>query len=128
MSNKLKKRSTPQKKAIEEVFNTISRPLNLEEVLAEGRKFVPSLNQATVYRNLNNLVKNGWLNKIHMSPAGTLFEKSDKGHHHHFHCRVCQKSFEILQCALDYEKQLAPDGFVVESHELFFYGVCADCA
>lgn len=128
MSEKQNKRSTTQKRAIEAVFNKINRPLSPDEILAEGRKEVASLNQATVYRNLKSLTEEGRITKVHIPPAGTLFEKSDKAHHHHFHCRVCQKSFEIHDCAFKNSKPSTPKGFVVEDHEIFYYGTCPDCS
>jgi Fur family ferric uptake transcriptional regulator len=121
------KRNTQQRKSIEEVFQETKRPLSPEEVLEKGRLLAPTLNQATVYRNLKSLVEEDWLAKINLPEAGTLYERSNKGHHHHFHCRACKKSFDIHDCALNHSKNLAPKGFVVEDHEIIFYGTCSTC-
>lgn len=103
-----------------------NRPLRVEEILEIGRSVVESLNQATVYRNLKRLVESGWLRVIHHPEAGTLYERSEKGHHHHFHCRSCDRLFEMPGCALN-EKQSTPPGFVAEGHEVFLFGLCASC-
>ena len=121
------KRNTQQRKAIEEVFVDIERPLSPEEILEKGRRSAPTLNQATVYRNLKYLVEEGWLSKIHLPEAGTLYERSGKEHHHHFHCRTCKRSYSIHDCALSRQKSLAPKGFQVEDHQIFFYGTCSTC-
>ena len=120
------RRNTPQRATIKEVFTQHDRPLSVEEVLEYGRESVKSLNQATVYRNLKMLTDDGWLKRITHPSLGTLFEKAEKGHHHHFHCRDCNKAYELPGCALK-DKNIAPDGFLVEDHEIFLFGVCPSC-
>jgi Fur family ferric uptake transcriptional regulator len=100
--------------------------LGVDDVLAYGRKLVESLNQATVYRNLKILIDDGWLIRITHPSLGALYERTGKGHHHHFHCRECNRAFELPGCALK-EKEAAPDGFVIEDHEVFLFGVCPSC-
>lgn len=120
-------RKTPQRTAIEQVFRQENRPLGIEEILRSGRKIVESLNQATIYRNLKLLVEKGWLEQINHPALGTLYERSGKGHHHHFHCRVCDRVFELPGCVLNVQ-EAAPTGFVTEDHEIFLFGVCPSCA
>ena len=119
-------RSTHQRRAIEEVIRRVPRPLCVEEIVREGRKTVPSLNEATVYRNLKGLTARGVLRRIKHPELGTLYEVADKDHHHHFHCRVCERVFELPGCALS-ESDATPPGFVTETHEVFLNGVCASC-
>ncbi|MCG8548986.1 MAG: transcriptional repressor [Desulfobacterales bacterium] len=119
-------RITIQKTAIEKVFRQHERPLGIDEVLKYGRKLVASLNQATVYRNLKTLIDDGWLKRISHPILGSLYERTGKGHHHHFYCRGCNRTFDISGCALK-EEHTAPDGFIVEDHELFLFGVCPSC-
>jgi Fur family ferric uptake transcriptional regulator len=120
------RRNTAQRMAIERVFRQHDRPLGVDEVLAFGRELVESLNQATVYRNLKLLVSDGWLKRFSHPALGTLYERTGKDHHHHFHCRSCNRAFELPGCALK-EDGLAPEGFVVENHEVFLFGVCPSC-
>jgi Fur family ferric uptake transcriptional regulator len=121
------KRKTCQRAAIEQVFRQQDRPLRVEEILKHGRALVESLNQATVYRNLKILVRKGWLKQINLPSLGSLYERTGKGHHHHFHCHACNRVFEVPGCALNKE-EAAPEGFVMENHEIFLYGVCPSCA
>jgi Fur family transcriptional regulator, ferric uptake regulator len=120
------RRKTSQKNAIREVFQENDRPLAIEEILSAGRRKIESLDPSTVYRNLKLLVEQGWLSKISHPALGTLYEKSGKAHHHHFHCRFCNRVFELPGCALNEEK-LTPPGFVTEGHEVFLFGACASC-
>lgn len=112
--------------AIERVFRQHDRPLVVVEILTYGRKLVKSLNQATVYRNLKLLVDDGWLKRVTHPSLGTLYERTGMGHHHLFYCRACNRAFELPGCALK-EDEIAPDGFVVEDHEVFLFGVCPSC-
>jgi len=119
-------RKTPQRMAILRAIEEEDRPLRIAEILEIGRALVPSLDQATVYRNLNRLVEEGIVLRINHPTLGTLFERSGKMHHHHFHCRVCDRLLELPGCKLNNSKH-APTGFRTESHELFLYGVCSSC-
>jgi len=121
------KPKTSQRTAIESVFNQSSQPLSVDEILARGREMVSTLNQSTVYRNLKLLVEQGWLKQIHHPERGTLYERRDKTHHHLFHCRVCNRVFDLPGCVLDPSKTL-PSGFIIEEHEVFLSGVCRDCS
>lgn len=120
------KRNTTQRMAIMQVFRQFNRPLTVDEVLAYGREIVGSLNKATVYRNLKLLSDNGWLKRISHPSLGTLYERTGKKHHHFFHCRKCNRAFELPGCALKAE-EAEPKGFKVEDHEIFLFGLCPSC-
>ncbi len=120
------KRITSQKKAIERVFLDVDGPLGVDEILRRGREMVTSLNLATVYRNLKLLVESGRIRQIAHPSFGVLYEPAGKGHHHFFHCRRCDRVFDIPGCALN-EKEAAPEGFIVDDHEVFLSGTCPSC-
>lgn len=119
-------RKTQQRVAILQALEQEDRPLRVSEILDLGRETVPSLDQATVYRNLNRLAEEGTVLQINHPTLGTLYEQTGKKHHHHFHCRVCDRLLELPGCAFE-DKGYTPKGFKTEAHELFLYGVCADC-
>jgi len=87
---------------------------------------VGTLNQATVYRNLKILLKEGFIRSIQHPQLGTVYETAGKDHHHHFHCRSCDRLYEIRGCALN-NKKSHPPGFVTEGHDVFLFGVCPSC-
>jgi len=119
-------RNTSQRRAIEDAIRRMARPLCVDEIVREGRKTVPSLNEATVYRHLKCLTARGLLRRIKHPDLGTLYEVANKEHHHHFHCRVCERVYELPGCALN-EDDATPPGFVTEDHEVFLNGVCSTC-
>ena len=47
-------------------------------------------------------------------------------HHHHFHCTVCDRIYDVAGCAGGLKK-LLPEGFKLEHHELTLSGRCAAC-
>jgi Fur family ferric uptake transcriptional regulator len=120
-------RKTTQRNAIERVFFDEDRPLGIEEILRLGRILAETLNRATVYRNLKLLTDKGWLKQINHPAMGTLYERTGKGHHHHFHCHICNRVFELPGCSFN-QQAATPEGFVVEDNVIFLFGTCPSCA
>jgi Fur family ferric uptake transcriptional regulator len=119
-------RQTRQRLAIRRAFKRAGRPLSPEEVLDLARADVPGLGPATVYRNLSRLVEEGWLTEVSLPGESARYETAALPHHHHFLCRGCGRAFDVPACPGDVE-DLAPRGFVAESHELVLYGRCPGC-
>ena len=122
-----KTRHTPQRNAIEAAFRQARRPLSVDEVLELARAQVGSMDPATVYRNLGRMVEEGWLERITLPAKGVVYEPGHKEHHHHFHCRQCNRAFELPGCGLRPALQAPPD-FLVEDHDVFLYGLCPECS
>ncbi len=121
------KRQTAQRWAIEQVFTQHDRLLSILEILAYGNRIVPSLNQATVYRNIKQLVAAGQIKQVNHPGLGTLYERAHKSHHHHFHCNGCNRVMDLPGCVLK-DGHIVPDGFILESHDVFLSGLCDQCA
>lgn len=120
------KRNTRQREAIREVFASAGRPLSPREVVDLAQTSLPSLGIATVYRAIKELVAEGWMVGVDVV-GGTRYELSDIGHHHHFHCLDCDRTFDIKGCTGNLQR-LAPRGFTVASHILTLSGTCSGCA
>ncbi|MCA9754863.1 MAG: transcriptional repressor [Candidatus Eisenbacteria bacterium] len=120
-------RNTRQRRAIRKALADADRPLAPEEVLDAAQSDCPGMGMATVYRTIKSLAEEGWLVRVELPGMPDRYEKAGKGHHHHFHCRLCGKVFEVEDC-LEEIRLLPPKGFVVEDHEVVFYGRCPECA
>ena len=120
-------RETRQRRAIRETLRASGRPLSPGELLASARKKVDGLGIATVYRNLKLLQDEGLITAVELPGAPARYEVSGKDHHHHFHCRSCDRVLEVEGCPGEMGA-VAPDGFQVESHEVVLYGLCDACA
>jgi Fur family ferric uptake transcriptional regulator len=119
-------RRTRQREAVLAALQQVDRPLSPREILGEAGRVVPALGIATVYRHLAGLLADGSLREVELPGEPSRYELAGKGHHHHFRCRRCAAVFELAGCPGDFAG-LAPPGFLVEEHELFLMGLCADC-
>jgi Fur family ferric uptake transcriptional regulator len=119
-------RNTRQRKAIQQCLEDAGRPLAPQEILEHAQGLVPGMGLATVYRNIKSMLEAGEIATVSLPGGGDRYEVAGHGHHHHFHCRACDKVYEVHACPGDMQK-LTPEGFVLESHELTLYGTCSDC-
>lgn len=120
-------RNTNQRRAIRQAFEETARPMSPAEVLEAAKSRAPGLGIATVYRALKDLADEGWLVPVELPGESTRYEISGKPHHHHFCCRKCKQVFEMPDCTDTYTTHV-PAGFVLESHEVVFYGLCPPCS
>jgi Fur family ferric uptake transcriptional regulator len=120
-------RNTRQREAIQGAFTTAGRPLSPQEAHEQARADVPRLGIATVYRTIARLVADGVLIVVELPGAPPRYELAGLAHHHHFHCELCQRVFDLPGCPGNMER-LIPAGFRLERHELVLYGQCPQCA
>lgn len=120
-------RDTQQRRAIKEAIKEAGRPLAPQEVLEAARALSSGLGIATVYRTLKAGVAARWLRQVDLPGEASRYEVTGKGHHHHFHCRACDRVYEIDGCP-EGLRGLTPPGFSLEEHEVVLYGRCAECA
>lgn len=121
------RRKTQQRTAILQALEDADRPLSPQEILDSAREDTPSLGIATVYRNIRVLVDEDHLRSVDLPGAPSRYEVVGKGHHHHFHCRCCDRVFEVEECPGQLS-DLLPAGFELEEHEIILYGRCPECA
>ena len=119
-------RNTRQRQAIRQVFAQNDNPLGPQEVLQAAQAAIPGLGIATVYRTIKALVEEGWLAVVELPGEPQRYEIAGKAHHHHFRCRACDRVFEINGCPSNVLR-LAPNGFLLERHEVVLYGTCDTC-
>lgn len=120
-------RDTSQRRAIRQALERANRPLSAAEILEAAQGSVPGLGVATVYRAVKALQRDGVLHQVELPGDAPRYELSGKEHHHHFHCRTCEKVYEVDACPGELT-HLAPPGFALEEHEVILYGRCAACA
>jgi Fur family ferric uptake transcriptional regulator len=120
-------RKTKQRDALAAALESTDRPLSVGELLEAGAKRIDGLGVATVYRTIGALLDEGWIVAVEIPGEPTRYERSDKGHHHHFQCERCDRVFDVAGC-LENIRKLAPPRFRVKQHSVTLYGVCAGCA
>ena len=119
-------RNTRQRRAIRQVVDTAERPFSLDEILVAAQKIIPRLGQATVYRALNTMQREGILVQVDIPGHPPRYERADLKHHHHFACTDCGKVFELSERYYT-GKERVPPGFKAEGHGVIIYGHCRDC-
>ncbi|MBN2448575.1 MAG: transcriptional repressor [Phycisphaerae bacterium] len=120
------RRDTSQRRAILGAFEKAARPLSPQEVLQSAQCHVPAIGMATVYRNIKRLIEEAVLEAVQLPGEPPRYELAGKHHHHHFHCRVCGRLYEVDGCLAAFRK-LTPKGFKLEGHDLLLFGQCARC-
>lgn len=92
------------------------------------------LGKATVYRNLDKLVKENIVRKYTVEDGtGACYQYGSAGgqctEHYHFKCSVCGKLYHV-QC--DFINEISrhiydQHKFVIDSSKTVFYGTCEKC-
>lgn len=118
--------TTQQKLTLTGVIMRAERPLTAAEICQAGKKAIPTLGIATVYRALKQLVEEGRVRLVEVPGTSPRYESTARRHHHFFFCPHCRRLYNLLGC-LPGVRGLAPKGFDVEGHEIVLYGRCADC-
>ncbi len=119
-------RKTQQRAAIRQAIEELARPVGPQEILETAQEVVPALGIATVYRNVRAMVDDGVLRVVELPGSLNRYELAGKDHHHHFHCRACDRVFEVDDCPGQIG-ELTPAGFALEAHEITLYGRCPEC-
>ena len=127
-------RNTRQRQAVLDAIDHAGRALTPSEILALAQNTVASLNLSTIYRHLNALQDDARIVKVMLPGQAARFEAPCAGghheaahHHHHFHCSGCDRVYALHACPGSMQ-DLAPQGFVVQAHEITLRGLCAECA
>ena len=106
---------------------TKSHP-SAEWLYCEMKKEFPNISLATVYRNLNFLLRSKQIIRLDIG-SGTEHYDADCSQHYHFVCNACNSIYDILfpnSVDLDnYASEL--NDISIESHSLIFYGMCGKC-
>ena len=97
-----------------------------DTVLYRAKQIMPTINIASVYRNLNALVKEGKVRKIE-AVGGDRFDKT-LCDHAHFQCSMCGKVEDIMEIDVNSVLDIAKlTKNVIIDAEVNFRGICSDC-
>jgi Fur family transcriptional regulator, ferric uptake regulator len=84
---------------------------------------------ATVYRVLTQFESAGLVTRHHFEGGHSVFELNQGAHHDHIVCVRCGRIEEFVDEIIEDRQQSIAKrlGFSMTDHELYIYGVCADC-
>jgi len=121
-------RLTNQKKAILDHLRKGSGHPDAYEVYTVVKKKLPQISLATVYRNLDSMVKKGLIKEIRIKDDRFNYD-GVSAHHHHFKCTNCGMVFNVEgDILLNYEKinEVASAG-LIEEYDVMLKGICLNC-
>ncbi len=101
-----------------------------DTIIGAAREGLPEVSHQTVYDSLHALTGAGLLRRIQPPGSVARYESRVGDNHHHVVCTSCGR-IEDVDCAVGDAPCLhASDdhGFVIESAEVVYRGLCPDCA
>jgi Fur family ferric uptake transcriptional regulator len=121
-------RATRQRLSLLAIVGREARPLSPYELHELAVRELPTLGLSTVYRTLRSLEEAGEIRAVAIPGQPARYELAEVAshHHHHFHCRTCDRVYDVEGCPGGL-KQLLPKGFTLEDHTIVLSGRCDRC-
>ncbi len=121
-------RATRQRLSLLAIVAREARPLSPYELHELAVREIASIGLSTVYRTLRSLEEAGEIRAVAIPGQPARYELSEAAshHHHHFHCRTCDRVYDLHGCPGGL-KQLLPKGFTLEDHTIVLSGLCDRC-
>lgn len=127
MAEKLQ-RSTKQRTVIKNIIRSTKCHPTADWIYQEARKAIPDISLGTVYRNLQVLTNESYIQELNYGKGFSRFDGNPEPHYH-FVCEKCGNitDFELenISVVLTEAQKLLSGS--INSHRLELYGVCADC-
>jgi Fe2+ or Zn2+ uptake regulation protein len=121
-------RMTPQRMAILHILHHAGGHISPTAVYERASQDIPGLTEATVYRTLEFLARNGLACSASMGNGHLVYEIAER-EHHHLICRKCGAEMQIDHAPFEkiYAELESSSGYrFIDSHMTFF-GLCPEC-
>ena len=122
-------RLTPQRDVLLRALSATMDHPTADDLVRKVRKVLPTVSTATVYRNVQELVRAGLIGTLARCGAAVQLEVNPD-HHHHFICRRCGQVWDVYlnQVAATLDRRRSPlNGFKVDRRDVQLHGLCAGC-
>lgn len=119
---------TTQRAAVYEYLHGVEHHPTAEEVFLAVKSKLPRISLATVYKNLEALVKSGVVSKLTYGDASARYDiRTD--HHYHTRCLGCGKIWDLdAPEGSTLLQHIKPQkGFEVRDYRLELMGYCREC-
>ncbi len=118
---------TPQRLAIVELMDAYGH-ISVREIYEKIKERFPSLSLATVYKNINAMMENRFINELKIVGQENRYELA-KERHSHMICTACGAIEDIHIDTSGLEKAIPEAcGFHPEETAVQFFGRCRKCA
>lgn len=123
------KRNTKQKEIILDILQQHRIHPTTHEIYMHAKEKFPNIGQATVYRNINNLVQEGLLIKLPNTNSESYHYDINIKPHSHLICNCCGKIVDIFDN--DYEnviKRIEKNNKLkIDNITVILEGICPKC-
>ena len=131
-------RLTRPRQAILDVLERADGHLDAEQIYKGASRIYPAVGLATVYRNLELLVRIGLVWKFDAGDDKARYEIAQhpgEAHHHHLICKKCNSVIDYSE-SIDNERDFLKEreknlsrkyNFKIENHCIDFFGLCNKC-
>lgn len=120
------KATLPRLKILGILENASDRHMTAEDVYKTLLDAGEEIGLATVYRVLTQFEGAGLVIRHNFEGGRSVFELDHGSHHDHMVCVECGRVFEFIDHEIEdrQKKVAAREGFVMDDHALYIYGVC----
>ena len=120
-------RFTPQRQAIlEYLLETDTHP-TAEDIFKKVQLRFPGVSLGTIYNTLNMLKEHGYILELTCGDMSSRFDSNTSGHYHAT-CSRCGRVVDFYSPRVEMDDLAAQaTGFIIQTHSLFFYGICPPC-
>jgi Fur family peroxide stress response transcriptional regulator len=119
-------KATPQRLAIAEALYDYGH-LSIESLYQIMTKKFSSISQATIYKNINLMIENAFIQEVKIPHAKSVYELTKSTHSH----LVCDKCGAVIDTVLNLDEVIKSaskiNDFKIDRADLVFSGLCKKC-
>jgi len=119
-------KATPQRLAITDALYRYGH-VNIESLYQMMIKKFNSISQATIYKNINLMLENCFIQEVKIPHAKSVYELTKETHSH----IVCDKCGKINDITIDLNNIIKDtsqiNNFKINKTDVVFSGICKDC-
>jgi len=119
-------KATPQRLAIADILY-VQGHINIESLYAVMLKKFNSISLATIYKNINIMVENSFIQEVKIPHAKSVYELKKEEHSH----LVCNECGEVQDVTIDLDTKIdemaQANNFILSSSNLVLAGICKNC-
>jgi Fe2+ or Zn2+ uptake regulation protein len=122
-------RLTPQREVLLRALSETMGHPTADDLVRKVRRVLPSVSHATVYRNVQELVREGLIGTLERAGGAVQFEVNPEDHHH-FVCRSCGRVWDVYldEVGITVDRRRSQlKGFRIDRREVQLHGLCSRC-
>ena len=124
----MKRNTHQQKMVLDTVLQMSGTHPNAQMIYEQVRQSIPSVSRTTVYRILNQIAKQGEIQRVRVPSAADIYDARQDVHHHMF----CDKCGRVVDIDISFDEDinsaiLEYTGHNIIGYTIVFNGFCPKC-